>query len=361
MHAYQELLFHILFSSVATLAFAASIYLLLRRSNGIAPDITPPVRLRRWTAAFFATLGVSHLWWLLIRYGPMEGDLFDRILLCSTLDTISSAPVLLCIMLVMLQDRRRPLWPIALSSALTSIYLLFIYILDIRSTVFLLPLGLLIGIFFIFLLRAVRQYDRWLLDNYADLEHKEARTSLIVMAAFVLITVSYCLANDYFFFEVLIEVANILLIGVLLWRVETMPTLEMPAEDEGDDQAEDAAAYTDAIADKLSSLLQQHCVEEQFYLRHDASLTQLAKLLGTNNHYLSNYFAQQGITYNAYINKLRIGHFKRLYQEQIKMKVSVTAAQVATQSGFRSYSTFSNAFKQATGRTAKDWMDSITE
>ncbi len=47
MYTYQDFLFSTLFSSVATLAFAASLYLLLRRSNGIAPDITPPVRLRR--------------------------------------------------------------------------------------------------------------------------------------------------------------------------------------------------------------------------------------------------------------------------------------------------------------------------
>ncbi len=71
MHTYQEFLYHTLFACVATLAFSASIYLLLRRSNGIAPDITPPVRLRRWTAAFFAAVGVNHLCWLLIYFSPL--------------------------------------------------------------------------------------------------------------------------------------------------------------------------------------------------------------------------------------------------------------------------------------------------
>jgi len=40
--------------AVAMLSLLASIYLLFRRGNAIAPEITPSVRLRRWTAAFFA-------------------------------------------------------------------------------------------------------------------------------------------------------------------------------------------------------------------------------------------------------------------------------------------------------------------
>ncbi len=106
------------------------------------------------------------------------------------------------------------------------IYLLVIYLLDIRSTALLvLPVLLFFVIFRIVLVRAVWQYDRWLLDNYADLEHKEVRTYSGVLAAFILCVLAYSLANDYFFFEVFIEVANILLIAVLLWRVETLQTL----------------------------------------------------------------------------------------------------------------------------------------
>ncbi|MCR4582024.1 MAG: AraC family transcriptional regulator [Prevotella sp.] len=383
MSPYQAFLFHTLFACVATLAFAASLYLLLRRSNGIAPDIDPPVRLRRWTAAFFAAAGASHLWWLFIRYGPMEGDLFDRILLCSALDTVSTAPLLLCTMLVMLQDRRRPLWPIAVMSALTSIYILLIYILGVKTTAFLIPPALLIFIFSLVLARAVRQYDRWLLDNYADLEHKEARISIGVMVAFVLISVVYGFANDYFFFEVLIEVANIPLIVLLLWRVETTQTLtdaagtdaegneavgneavgneavgnEAESNDAESIDAEDAPGTADSVYLKLESLLQQHCVDRQYYLQHDASLTQLAKMLGTNRNYLSQHFTLQGQTYNSYINSLRIQHFIRLYEESIRNGQPIAATELATRCGFRSYSTFSRAFKQIVGHPVAEWME----
>ncbi len=310
------------------------------------------MRLRHWTAAFFATSGISHLYWLNIRYGPLDGDLFDRILLCTALDCITSAPLLLCTMVVMLQDRRRPLWPIALGSALTLIYLLLIYHFDFRGNILVALPTLLIFIFFIWQLRAVGQYDRWLRENYADLEHKEARSSIGLLTAFVLISVSYSLANDYFFFEVLIEVANILLIFILLWRVETLQTLEESGEDDANDTPTDRAP----LFNKIESLLQQYCVDEQFYLQHDVSVSQLAAHIGTNRKYLGQYFAQQGITYNSYINRLRIEYFISHYREAVIANPKITTRQLAFESGFSSYGTFSNAFKQITSQNVTTWL-----
>ncbi len=363
MQAYQEFLFHVLFASVALLAFAASFYLLMRRSNGIAPDINPPLRLRRWTAAYLAAMGVSQLYWLFVCYGPLEGDLFDRILLCTALDAILSAPAIMCTMLVMLQDRRRPLWPIAVGSALIVIYLLLLYILDVRNTVYVaLPFLLIFSIFGIVLVRAVRQYDRWLLDNYADLEHKEVWQAFVMLAAFILGAVAYSFANNYFFFEVLIEVVDMLFIAVLLWRVETMQTLTASAADGAagmQGTCDGACDESSADSSSVGTLLQTHCVGPQLYLNHDMSVTQLAVLIGTNRKYLGRYFAQQGISYNGYINGLRVQHFMRLYQETVADKRDFTLRQLAFDSGFSSYSTFSAAFKQSVGCSVTEWIKSL--
>ena len=43
------------------------------------------------------------------------------------------------------------------------------------------------------------------------------------------------------------------------------------------------------------------------------------------------------------------------------MRQPVTAQQLAHQSGFRSYITFSAAFKQIMGKTATEWMRNIEE
>ena len=58
------ILLFMLYGVGAAVAAGACLYLVLRRANAFAPEVTPPVRLRRWTAAFFAVLAIGHLWYL---------------------------------------------------------------------------------------------------------------------------------------------------------------------------------------------------------------------------------------------------------------------------------------------------------
>lgn len=241
MYAQQSLhdtLFLMLYGGVAILALVSGLYLWLRRSNAIAPDVTPSTALRRWTAAFFITAALSHVWW----------------------------------------------------------YVLGVY---------------------------------WLTDDR-------------LVRNIVAVTL------DHVF---------------LVWRVETLEVLDaketvMP-EDIPDTVATDGASanfLSLAIPDNIQELLDQHCEARHLYLRHDLTLQQLATAIGTNRTYLSAYFAQQGITYNAYINRLRVDHFMRLYRDSIKSDNPAVATQLAQKSGFRSYSTFATAFKYFNGLTVTAWM-----
>ena len=115
------------------------------------------------------------------------------------------------------------------------------------------------------------------------------------------------------------------------------------------------------IRNSIGSLLQQHCVDKQLYLQHDLTLLQLAKAIGTNRFYLSQYFSSQGTTYNDYINDLRINHFVSLYREAVDSQRSITAQQLALESGYRSYNTFRNAFKRKTGQSVTAWMKAASE
>ena len=91
----------------------------------------------------------------------------------------------------------------------------------------------------------------------------------------------------------------------------------------------------------------------QIYLNHDITLDQLAQAIGTNRTYLSQYFSCKGVTYNTYINDLRINHFISRYQEVTATRLSFTVQQLAIQSGYR---TFSRAFIQRTGQSVAKWM-----
>ena len=57
----EDFFFIMIYSAVTTTALMASCYLLFRRGNAFAPDITPPARLRRWTAVFLALIALNHI------------------------------------------------------------------------------------------------------------------------------------------------------------------------------------------------------------------------------------------------------------------------------------------------------------
>ena len=112
---------------------------------------------------------------------------------------------------------------------------------------------------------------------------------------------------------------------------------------------------------QIEQLLTERCVNTQLYLQHDLTVQQLAQSIGTNRFYLSQYFSRQGITYNTYINNLRINHFITRYQELTAAGQSIGAQQLSRESGYRSYSTFSMAFKQRTGQAVRVWTRESVE
>ena len=349
-----EEIFLMFYASVAMLSLIAFCYLLFRRANAIAPDVTPPVRLRRWTAAFFAAIALCHLWYLPTYFLTSPDDMMLGSHIAGLLDSMTAIPLTIVVLLVMLQDRRRPLWPVAVmvaplavgnafgiathSDALLPV--LFVYFL-------LMCLGLII-----YMVHAIRQYGRWLRDNYTDLEHKEVWQGFVVLAIFFLVYAIYSLDVGELSYEYATEVINIVLICYLLWRVETLSDLSIPIQSDSDSLS---------MRNNIGPLLKLYCEESQLYLQHDVSLSQLAHIIGTNRLYLSQHFSNLGMTYNAYINGLRIQHFIKLYHEAVATHQPIMVQRLALQSGFRSYSTFNAVFKQSMGMTATEWMRNVKE
>jgi YesN/AraC family two-component response regulator len=143
------------------------------------------------------------------------------------------------------------------------------------------------------------------------------------------------------------------IIVFVVWRVESLQKLPLSSE-KGD--TNDYNSNLKSL--NIKQLLVQHCENTKLYLHHDLSLDYLCHAIGTNHYYLSQYFSQQGITYNTYINTLRIDHFMSIYPT---MRAEYkTAQQIADASGFKSYSTFSAAFKRIKGQTFKEWISTLS-
>ena len=378
----EDAIYVMLYAVVTVLAALGCIYLLFRRGNAFAADVTPPLRLRRWAAAFLAVIALGHVWYL---PGTMMADdeAVERwTLIGGLLDCLLTIPVALVVMLCMLQDKRRPLWPVWLAMV-PLVIMMGVNIANCSDA--LLPwmqgyfLLAVIG-FTVYMVREVRQYGRWLRDNYADLEHKEVWQSLLVLAVIMFLFVYYVTGYGSITYEYIIQVSGLLLIGHLLWRVETLQDLNLPISSENivvadatpidDSDAMDTMIATEeteeadaslSVRNNIGPLLRQHCEEPQLYLQYDLSLTQLATLIGVNRSYLSKHFALQGITYNTYINDLRIRHFVSLCQERAAAHQPLSVQQLSLDSGFRSYSTFNGAFKQVMHTTATEWLRLLAE
>ena len=76
---------------------------------------------------------------------------------------------------------------------------------------------------------------------------------------------------------------------------------------------------------------------------------------------LSSVFSCLDTNYNVYINDLRINHFIHLCREAADAQRSFTVQQLALESGYRSYSTFSDVIKRKTGKSVRAWMKEFGE
>ena len=347
----QDIFFVILYGGVIMLDTVAALYLLLRRANAIAPEVTSPIRLRRWAALFLIALALSHVFWILYALDPSP---IKYLTVCG-LDILLYIPTIAGILLSMLQDRHRPSWPV-LVAMVPVILMVAIGIIrkdeGVQNPLFYYVLFLFV-LLMLYMGLSVQRYGRWLKDNYADLEHKEIRLSFLILAVFLLFFLLYSSTTEAPFHLYLLQIDNILIVVLLLWRVESLQQLS--------DTPVQKTSAQPGIPSSIGPLLKTHCEDAQLYLQHDLTVSHLAQIIGTNRYYLSQYFAQQGITYNAYINGLRIRHFVRLYHEAVDNHRIVTAQQLAHESGFHSYSTFSATFKQNMGTTVTAWMRSVSD
>ena len=348
----EDTLFIILYSVVTAMAMMASCYLLSRRGNAFATDIKTPAHLRRWTAVFLAAFALNHVWYMPIFFLSSSEDIRLCDLVGGLLDSMTIFPLAIIVLLAMLQDRRRPIWPVAVmfvplavGNALCVATLSYDFLPVLYLYLLMMGMGIII-----YMVRALRQYGRWLRDNYADLEHKEVWQSLLVLAVIMFLFVYYVMGYGSITYEYIIQVSGLLLIGHLLWRVETLADLSIS-------QSPSSETISDATYEQIGALLKQQCEDTQLFLQHDLTLSHLAHALGTNRTYLGMYFSRQGTTYNAYINDLRIDCFVRLVREANAAQRPFTAQELAAQSGYRSYRTFSVAFRERKGQSVTAWMN----
>ena len=354
-----SILYLLLHGAGTAVAVVLCLYLLLCRGKAIAPDITPPARLRRWAAALFGIMAMVHVWWIL--FYTYLNDTHSVIYgLLVAIDCMALPFVFVGTLLTMLQDRHRPLWPIlVVTTPCAVLAVLQIALPSIDLTFPNKVYGMILVVaFIIYMVVAVRQYGRWLRENYADLEHKEVWLSLTLLIGLILLLMSYEYTDNYVM-STIAHLTGFPLAGLLLWRVETLKDLS--TDNLAPHSAQRDACLSNAPSPKgevshIGQLLAKHCEDTQLYLQTDLTLSQLSAAVGVNRYYLSQYFASQDTSYYEYIHNLRVRHFIARYRELAAAQVPIVAQQLAQESGYHSYSTFSTAFKQRMHKSVTAWM-----
>jgi hypothetical protein len=145
------------------------------------------------------------------------------------LDYATLVPLTMAVLLAMLQDRRRPLWPWLVAQSPVVVFA--VVGIAQRSTsygyelTYYWQLVIIVG-FVTYYVYALQQYGRWLRDNYADLEHKEVWQSLAFVVVLFVIYAVYTSNMGEMAREYLSQVISIVIIAFLLWRVETLQELK---------------------------------------------------------------------------------------------------------------------------------------
>ena len=247
----QDVIFIALYCVAVFAALMAGVYLLWRRGNAFMQEKGPEsvktietpsgplrldfgvrssLRLRRWTAALMAAIVASHVWWYAIGQWWLEDDRLVRNIVAIALDHMTLVPLTMAVLLAMLQDRRRPLWPW--------------FVAEVAAVVVTAVMGIagrdefwgydvlgycqlaIITVFIVYYAVAVRHYGRWLRDNFSDLEHKEVWQSLLFAVGLFVVYEVYTSNGGELFREYLSQVITLVIIAFLVWRVETLEELE---------------------------------------------------------------------------------------------------------------------------------------
>jgi AraC-like DNA-binding protein len=196
-----------------------------------------------------------------------------------------------------------------------------------------------------------RQYIKWVLENYSNIEDVDVSWIYYVIFCFVINFLSwmFIIWYDQPWADSLYYIGT-----VMLWWGMLEKTVYFNQVDWNKlDQSRAVRQPTYNFAEKLDEIMEK----EKPYLNSDYKLEDLAQRLGTNRTYLSDYLhTTKKMAFYDFINQLRITK-KSIPLMKIHPEYSVD--QVASASGFNSTSTFRRAFQKYVGTTPSVWREQL--
>ena len=116
--------------------------------------------------------------------------------------------------------------------------------------------------------------------------------------------------------------------------------------------------FSDEYIANIEQLLQQS-IDKQTYLQPDFSLIKISNEIGIPAHHLTYYFKNfVNSSFSDWRNQLRVEYAIRMLYKGSSNQLTLEA--IGLKAGFASASTFIRSFKKVTGKTASDYLESIS-
>lgn len=218
-------------------------------------------------------------------------------------------------------------------------------------------------VLFVWLTLSIRRYHKLLRDNVGNLEYFDLRWGAILVGVMYAVQLAWAVEShsqlNWFVsgaidenlqFDILWCIISIAYVQFILRKIVRQQVFVVPPQEEA---ATDTPTYYKSLDDKdIDTIIKK----KGYYRDPTLTLQKLATHMGTNRQYLSNYInREKQKTFYEYINDLRMEEAKHLL-DGWEPGQGQTIENIATQSGFNSYSTFLRQFVRRYGATPSRYL-----
>ena len=212
---------------------------------------------------------------------------------------------------------------------------------------------------------SIRRYNTMLRDNVGNLESFDLRWASILVTVLYVVQLFWAvesLSQKFWFttpsavynllFDTLWCLITMVYVLLIMSKIVRQQVFAIPAEEEEGSVKQTDDYYKMLGNSDIDALIRKN----KYYLDSTLTLQKLATHLGTNRQYLSNYInREKGKTFYEYINDFRLEETKGLLDEG-NGELQRTLEEIATMSGFNSYSTFLRSFVKRYGESPSKYM-----
>ena len=224
--------------------------------------------------------------------------------------------------------------------------------------------------------KKVKKFDEIVENCYSDIENRTLRNTQIIIIFLVITSIISFLANvigkEAFVDSLALVSIPCVVFAIILFMLlraghmqnftihelmeEAAETVVIDNDDNTDIMRETTESVSAEVnAEKIrqiSAEIEEVMRKEKPFLQPDLRVSDLARLLHTNRDYISKAIRlDKGMSFNEYVNRLRIEHAITLMKNNPQMSV----LDLSVRSGYTSQASFFRNFKQFTGTSPKQF------